>query len=1395
MKKDKNGVRKRKLIYFVVCYFKNLTQKPSARNTDGFNFRIYNRIMKRSLLYIIFILSQTLNVLANSGANQLVFNRFPFAQKLPTNAVEHIFNDSEGFIWFCTIDGLCRFDGYDIKVFRSSSSNPNRLTNNSIECLAEDKDHRLWIGTMEGVNILDKRNYAITPYHHPALTNERIKSIAVDPIGNVWIATNSNGMVRISPDGSSRQYFNSPKDRKSIPCNNITSIHIDRVGKIWIMFWRKGMAIYNSKTDRFDQLPPIGPSDTPFRILQDKDHDYMVATWGDGLFSMDPSLLPGNPYKPITILKDGKPQTINGIGFSLEQDDQKGNFWVVTYSGLTVLEKIDKSTFRLIDSKSMFKGSISNLFHQIYKDRQGSLWLGSARDGVFRLDFRKPTILSHTLDELEKEFGFQPDVSRLCETSDSLIYLGVNRSGLYLLNPKTGSIKRPDNPIAKQSTSISSITRIKYSHEIWFTTEGFGDIFIISDKSAATNSYKQITIDKQHTELYVRRFMEDRKGNVWIGTDLGLYKKNANEAQIHLVTDKIKRITTIDEDKKGNIWIGSDKQGAAKIALNKGSIKLHYFNKSIGNLLSNSIRSICCRQNGEVCIGTQEGSLYLYNEQAGTLKDVSRISGIIEESVLNILEDKSGSLIISTVRKIIKYNPEKNIAKYYTYNDGIEINSFSQDACAKLQNGDIMFGGDNGICIFTSNKEISKRVSHQKVSITNIEVQNQNIFGISNDRHFDVEKKRLTLSHSEDILSLEFSALNYFASDKIQYAYRLIGIDNDWIFAGNNRRFVNYSNLPGGKYTFQVKASDENGLWSDQVTTLEIIKHPPLYQSWWAYTIYLLLIALAGYVAFMRIRLKNELKISRIDQEKSEELTQTKLRYFTNITHDLLTPLTIIGLLTKELGDNMGDRQNRIQLINSNISRLKRLIEQVLAFRKTESGNMKLQVLQADVVEFVREVCYSNFQPLIKEKNIDFSFNCDRPHMLGYIDMDKIDKVMYNLLSNAFKFTPIGGKIEVNVDFPSKNESIWMNVSVRDSGIGISKKDLPLIFTRFYISNQSDQSQSHGIGLSLTKDLVELHKGEIRVASEPDEGAEFGIEIPIAKAAYTSEEIATDTTLAVTESTETTESIEHSSEEVEIEVNDPSAMRFHLLIVEDNIELRNIIERSFANDFDVSVADNGVEALSIIQESEIDLIISDVMMPDMDGLTLCRKVKSDIQTSHITLLLLTAKSDADDQVDYYNAGADAFIAKPFDIKVLEARVNNLIQKREKQAKSFRANKDLPISSLEYSSLDEEFLKKAISVVEKNMSDFTFDSNKLAGIMNCSNSTLYRKLKSLTGFSPSEFFRHLQMKHACIILENTTNQVSEIAYQIGLEPKYFSRCFKAEFNMTPTEYRETKKNKS
>ena len=725
--------------------------------------------------------------------------------------------------------------------------------------------------------------------------------------------------------------------------------------------------------------------------------------------------------------------------------------------------------------------------------------------------------------------------------------------------------------------------------------------------------------------------------------------------------------------------------------------------------------------------------------------------------------------------------------------DDVMVNSFMPNSYLKTRSGKILYGGNKGISVFTPYEHLSDNPRRIRTMVTDVKIDGVSSLLEKDNQRFNLRSQTISFDAGDKNIEIDFSSLNYAFPDKIKYAYKMEGVDDDWVYVRGDRQFAFYNQLPKGKRTFYLKTTDTNGLWSNYIAEIQVSKEPAFYETWWAYMFYVVLVILSLYLFYRRMKrrlqLRHELKIAQIDREKSEELVQTKLRYFTNISHDLLTPLTIITCLIDDAEMTNGSRISQLSMIRSNVNKLRRLLQQILDFRKVESGNMKLSVSKSDIVSFIDDVCKVNFAPLIRKKSQTFTFSTEDKHLIAYFDRDKIDKIVSNLLSNACKYTSEGGEIKLIMKSYQNAEHTHLRIQVVDTGEGIAPDDLENIFERFYTANKGDESESNGIGLSLTKDLVELHHGTIEVESELTKGSTFTVDFPIDKDSYQENELITGETSV--NDKKAAMIFEHEDLDESGVVEDAQTNDNHLLLVEDNEELLYLMEKILSRQYHVLVAKNGLEALDIIKDNEIDIIISDVMMPEMDGLELCRNIKSNLETSHIPVILLTAKNTAEDRIECYNAGADGYISKPFELKILEARINNFIIHKKSKQEEFRTNVEVDIDSLETSSIDKDFLDKVVSVIKSNMAEGDFDVVQLADALAVSKSSLYRKMKIATGLSPIEFIRNIRLKHGSQLLKNKSMSIAEVAYECGFSnPKYFATCFKEDFGVTPKEYQKS-----
>lgn len=812
-------------------------------------------------------------------------------------------------------------------------------------------------------------------------------------------------------------------------------------------------------------------------------------------------------------------------------------------------------------------------------------------------------------------------------------------------------------------------------------------------------------------------------------------------------------------------------------------------------VISDNIGAICVDDNGLVWMGSQDGDVFTYDPQTNKVENLSDMFDMLEEGIFNIITDQLGHIWISTNKRVIEYDPKNGgIMDYSTMTD-VMVNSFMPNSYYKTRAGKILYGGNKGISVFTPYDHLSDNPRRIRTMVADVKIDGVSSLLEKNNQRFNLRSQIISLNAGDKNIEIDFSSLNYAFPDKIKYAYKMDGVDDDWVYVRGDRQFAFYNQLPKGKRTFYLKTTDVNGLWSNYIAEVQVFKQPAFYETLWAYLFYIVFTLLCLYLFYhrmkRRIQLRHELRIAQIDKEKSEELVQTKLRYFTNISHDLLTPLTIITCLIDDAEMTNGSRISQLTMIRSNVNKLRRLLQQILDFRKVESGNMKISVSKSDVISFIDDVCKINFTPLMRKKNQTFTFLTEDRHLMAYFDRDKLDKIVSNLLSNACKYTANGGDIKLIVDSYWESEYHHLRIQVVDTGEGIAPADLENVFKRFYTINKGDESESNGIGLSLTKDLVELHHGTINVESELGKGSTFTVDLPINKDSYQEDELISE---HISVNGINTDLILEKEELIDSKVGEGEDMQIadvHLLLVEDNEELLFLMEKILSKHYHVLIAKDGLEALNVIKDNEIDIIISDVMMPEMDGLEFCRTLKSNLETSHIPIILLTAKNTVEDRIECYNAGADGYISKPFELKILEARINNFIMHKKNKQEEFRSNVEVNIDSLEPSSMDKEFLDKVISVIKSNMSEGDFDVVQLADALAVSKSSLYRKMKIATGLSPIEFIRNIRLKHGSQLLKDKSISVAEVAYECGFSnPKYFATCFKEEFGVTPKEYQKS-----
>ena len=1043
------------------------------------------------------------------------------------------------------------------------------------------------------------------------------------------------------------------------------------------------------------------------------------------------------------------------------------------------------------------------------RDSQKNMWIGAIGGGVLMADTRQPAFALHTLNFGDEDIPVT-SVRTLFADSDQNLWIGVGTYGLARREYVTGELKMyshiPEFSGVKDLPSLFAVVQRKKSGDIWFGMYN-GGIYVYRKgekvKHLTTKNSAFLTSD------CVSALYEDYEGNCWVGTRGGIGVRLSDGTDYRFETmnfnDSLSAgwiyVRDIVQDMDNSVWLATSNFGVIHIT---GDVRqpstLKYENYSFHNrkLITNTVLCMHIDRFGRLWAGTEGGGLYLYNRSTGQFEEKTRTYSIPGDVIVSIEEDKSGNLWLGTVSGLVKLYVvavgNDFSTRIYTSADGLQDNFIVNSSCSR--DGELFFGGHKGYNSFFPDKmEIPSQETN--FLITDIKIFNHSFKNLPVELQQKISPvmptytSKIELPYKYNNFSIEFAALTYKNPELNRYAYRLQNFDRDWQYTDADRRFAYYNNLPSGTYTFQLKATNENGEWSGYVREFTVVVLPPFWATWWAYLLYMVLVLVIGVLIYRtikkRILLQNALRLREMEKAKAEELNHAKLQFFTNITHELLTPLTIISATVDELKTQAPSHNDLYTVMNSNIQRLIRLLQQILEFRKAETGNLKLRVSPGDLAAFVRTGTES-FKPLVKKRKIHFSLLCDPESIVGYFDIDKLDKIMYNLLSNAAKYNKEDGFIQVTLSYDEEDREFVL-LRVKDNGKGISREKQATLFKRFYEGDyRKFNTIGTGIGLSLTKDLVTLHGGTISVESEVDHGTEFIVRIPIERSYYDEEQIDDE----VISLRQTAIDYEDTPEDVIAEVQELATKANSILLVEDNEELLNLMTKLLGREYNVFTAENGKEGIIVLENEDVDLIVSDIMMPEMDGIEFCKYVKGHLEISHIPVILLTAKNKEEDRAEAYEIGADAFISKPFNLTVLHARIRNLLKYKARMAHDFKNQIVFEVKDLNYTSLDEDFIQRAINCVNNHLEDPNFDQAQFADEMLTSKSTLYKKLKSLAGLNTSSFIRNVRLKAACRIMEEKgiNIRVSELAYAVGFnDPKYFSSCFKKEFGMLPSEYIE------
>ena len=1367
----------------------------------------YSYINRRFYASIFCALFSTL-LFAFEGdiVSHLNFKKLPALNNLPTDEIQKVYQDKDGFIWLASRYGFYQYDGYEATLYKSNLYAPGLLTNNNILCLVNDYKHNLWIGTQEGLNILNKKTGEIRKILAPEIPNNVVSCLLVTRDHSVWLGTDS-GLCKYIAEKDSFVVYHREQTDGVLDYTAIKSLFEDSEGDLWIGTWSSGLYRYVPSTGKFYAYPQLNERNSAHVIYEDTNKNIWVGSWNCGLFKLNnPKDLQRVSYVNYRHKLGDNISLSDDIVYDISEDLNTNTLWVGTRSGLSIMSNDTPGHFINYKSRGSSHYISCDEINSIIRDNSGMMWLGSIGGGVLNADTHQSMFTFHSLNFADDDIP-TTSVRSLFTDSDNNIWMGIGTYGLACLEYATGKLKSHSQmPEFTGMTipTVFSVVQRKGSGEIWFGTYD-GGIFAYHKGQRVRNLTPENC--KFLGSSCVSALYEDKYANCWVGTrgSLGVQLADGNSflfenmsfvdgAQLNWFY-----VRDIIADSDNSMWIATSNYGLIHI---EGDIRnpstLKYYNYSFYNkrMLTNNVLCLHIDKSGRLWVGTEGGGIYLYNRQNDRFEEKNQEYNIPGDMVGSIEEDKNGNLWLGTNVGLVKLGAQMKsnepVVRVYTEADGLQGNFFiAQSACSR--EGELFFGGYKGYNSFIP-EDMEDIQGDVQFAITDIKIFNRSISTLPLEVQREISPltpaftQKIELPYKYNNFNIEFAALTYKNPELNRYAYQLEGFDKDWVYTSAERRFAYYNNLKSGTYKFKLKVTNENGIWNGYIREMTVVVLPPFWATWWAYILYLLIVigtVIGLYrITKNRILLRNELRLRELEKAKAEELNHAKLQFFTNITHELLTPLTIISASVDELMQAAPGYKEQYRVMTNNINRLIRLLQQILEFRKAETGNLKLRVSQGDLAQFVRR-SFDSFRPLMKKQDMQFSISCSPEPFNAYFDPDKLDKILYNLLSNASKYSRHGGMISIRLTCMEENLACLV---VKDNGPGIAKEAQKNLFKRFYEGDyRKFKTIGTGIGLSLVRDLVVLHHGTITAESEEGQGTEFTVTFPVLRTAYAEEEIDSNLSGVIPD---VEEIVEADAVEKEEEGADTTPSR-SLLIVEDSEDLLNLMVKLLGTDYVIYTATNGREAIEVVEVEDIDLIVSDVMMPEMDGIELCRRIKENIETSHIPIILLTAKNKEEDRVEAYESGADGFISKPFNLSVLHARISNLLRSRQRAMKDFKKQLVFEAKELDFTSLDEEFLQRAIECVNRHLDDAEFDQTQFLEEMHTTKSTFFRKLKSLTGLNYSSFIRNIRMKAACRIMEEKKRvRVSELAYAVGYnDPRYFSVCFKKEIGMQPSEYME------
>lgn len=1290
---------------------------------------------------------------------QFHFRHYNIENGVSSNNISTLFQDQKGYIWIGTENGLNRFDGNQFTLYQKNNPLYSNFHANSINTICETTDKELWLGTDNGVFIYNQVKDTFTPFVKQTSDKTSITSwithIIQDKAGNIWIATHKQGIFLFNTQTDKLTQFEIPQND-----NIVTRILNDEQNNIWLSGPYQ-LCKLNKVNNTFETYAIEEKTESIYSMAlwEDSSNHIWIGTWDKGLWKLDPRTKQVEKY-----LTGEKGKGILHIHSILEYSPEL--LLIGSDDGLTIFNPVTHESF-LYDNYGDSEKSLSDKFiYPILKDREGGVWIGTYYNGISYLPPYCGQFNGYS-ESSDIPYFNSRIISRFCEGENGNIWIASDDSGLSCFNPSTMQFLDFNGREKLNKHNLHALCMI--DKDLWIGTYGDG----IQILNIQTGVIKNYSISNGLDENSIYSIFKDSQGQIWTGSMNGICQYDAQKQRFTPIKYLEALVIEIAEDAKGNLWIATQGKGLFRYSPQKNKEwKKYGLEKGFNSL---TVNHLCINKDNEIWVATSEG-LYLYNP----LKDIFTYQPLrLPNECINAILEGEDCLWLTTAKGLVKYTPATQETQIFTKSDGLQSEAFIMASALKTRNGEFYIGSINGFNTFYPH-QLKLNTQKPNVVLTSLEIFNQKI---------DTQKdgtlpeaidhlKEIHLSYKDNVITLNYAALSYCTPQKNQYAYMLEGFDKGWNYVGSQHS-TTYTNLPAGTYTFRVKASNNDNIWNEEGTSIRIIVHPPFYLSLpfkiGYVLLFLLTLGLLLRYVIRRSEKKHAKAIDELNSKKEIEIHEAKINFFTMIAHEIRTPVSlIIGPLEKIMQSThipTNERQE-LEIIDRNSQRLLYLVNQLLDFRKVEQKEIRMKFSSQSIKELMQAVC-ERFSPTLQQNGVSFSVTYPDEHFHADVDKEALTKVLSNLLTNANKYT----QSRIEVRFQEHPEKQTFSIEVQDNGKGMNEEELTKIFKPFY--QASENKPGTGIGLSIVKGIVEAHHGQVNVTSQPGHGSSFMITLPQKQENLSAEE-------------EENQAGNPLPEDIIPEQNATASMSQKvlpiMLIVDDNEDMLNFLSSHFQTSYTIVTAVDGVDALNKLKEQEVALIISDWMMPNMNGIDLCKAVRNNQLTSHIPFILLTAKTDTEAKITSMNCGADAYIEKPFSLQYLEACIKNLLELRLQLRQKFSQMPTVSINSIAANQSDKVFLEKMNHLIEENLNNEELSVDFLAEKLCISRSGLFVKIKGLANTTPNEMIQIIRLKKAASLLLENQYRINEVSYMVGFNnPSYFSKCFQKQFGMKPGEY--------